>query len=232
MKVHNVEQRSPEWYALRLGIPTASEFGSFFTAKKREPSAQLLTYALTLAAEKFSGQRLDVFEGNQWTERGKELEEKARKLYEFGNEVDIVSTGFITDDAGTMGCSPDGLVNTDGMVEFKCLKAENHIKAILHFREHGTCLPDFFDQTHGQIMIGERAWCDLVHFHPCLPLLVIRQHADAAIQAQLRDAVARVGAERDRVLAILKAHHNGAPVAEAGIGSVRTANLNTAAPVF
>lgn len=215
MKVHNVEQRSPAWYALRVGIPTASEFGSFFTAKKREPSAQLFTYALTLAAEKFAGDRVDAFAGNDWTERGKELEEKARKLYEFGNEVDIVPTGFITDDAHTMGCSPDGLVGADGMVEFKCLKAENHIRAILHYAEHKTILPEFLDQTQGQLMIGERQWCDLVHYHPSLPLLVIRQRADFTLHGALKGAVKAVCAERDRVLSILNAHHNGAPVAQA-----------------
>lgn len=215
MIIHRVEQRSPEWYALRTGMPTASEFGSFFTAKKREPSAQLATYALTLAAEVFAGKRLDPFEGNKWTERGKEFEAKAFKLYEFANDVTIDPIGFITDDAKTMGCSPDGLVGDDGMVEFKCLKAENHIKAILHYADTKTCLPEFLDQTQGQIMIGERKWCDLVHFHPDLPLLVIRQHGDTEIHKAQRDAVARVRAERDRVLAILQRHHNGAPAAEA-----------------
>ncbi len=214
MKVHNVEQRSPEWYALRLGIPTASEFGSFFTAKKREPSAQLKTYALTLAAEKFAGERLDAFQGNGWTERGRELEEKARQLYEFANDVSIMPTGFITDDAGTRGCSPDGLVGDDGMVEFKCLKAEHHIQAILHHRQHGTCPPDYIDQTQGQIMIGERKWCDLVFYHPSLPLLVIRQKADHDWHGALKGAVKAVLVERDRILDVLKSCHNGAPVAD------------------
>src|SRR3546814_2809936 len=82
---------------------------------------------------------------------------------------------FVTDYAETMGCSPDGLVGDDGMVEVKCLKAENHIKAILYHASKGHCPPDYVQQTQGQLLICERQWCDLVFYHPDLPLLAIRQ---------------------------------------------------------
>jgi hypothetical protein len=205
MIVHTVEQRSPEWYALRTGIPTASEFSKLVTSKG-EASKSADGYALTLAAEMFAGKPVDVWEGNAWTERGREIEEHALTLYEFTRDVEIAPVGFVTDDAQSMGCSPDGLIGDDGMIEVKCLKAENHVKAILYFQKHGRCPTDYVQQTQGQLMICERAWCDLLFHHPELPPLIIRQEPDAEIHAALRTAVPSLLAERDRVLAALQEH--------------------------
>lgn len=203
MIVHEVEQRSPEWYALRLGIPTASSFSNLVTAQGK-PSKTLATYAMTLAAEIFAGKPIDPFEGSFWTERGRELEVEALRLYEFATDEKLIPVGFVTDDLKTMGCSPDALINGAGMVEVKCLKAENHIKAILQYQKDGECPPDYVQQTQGQLLICEREWCDLIFYHPELPLLTIRQLPNADFQKALRDGVSEVNAERDRVLSALR----------------------------
>lgn len=210
MKIHDCEQRSPDWYALRLGRPTASEFAKLVTSKgERSKSAD--TYALTLAAELYAGAPVDPWEGNAWTERGREMEAKAMAFYEFMRDAPIRRVGFVTDEAGTMGCSPDGLVGDDGLAEVKCLKAENHVKAILYFQEHGRCQTDYVQQSQGQMMICERKWCDLVFFHPTLPLLVVRQTPIRAVVDGLRDAIAAVLRERDVALAALR-RQAGEPV--------------------
>lgn len=205
MIIHEVEQRSPEWYALRTGIPTASEFSKLITSTGVR-SKSLEGYALTLAGEMFAGKPLDVFEGTAWTERGRELEAEAISLYGFANDKALLPVGFVTTDAKSAGCSPDALVNGDGMVEVKCLKAENHIKAILYYQKNGTCPTDYVQQTQGQLMICERLWCDLIFYHPELPLLTIRQTADSALHAALQREIAEVCKERDVVLAALHAH--------------------------
>lgn len=200
MIIHDVEQRTPEWYALRTGIPTASEFSKIITSRG-EPSKQATGYAMTLAAEIFAGKPVDAWEGNAWTERGRELEEHAAGLYAFAHDVTVDPVGFIT--GNDMGCSPDGLVGDDGMVEIKCLKAENHVKAILYHQKHGKCPTDYVQQTQGQMLIAERDWCDLVFYHPELPLLTIRQHADGEIFKAITEAVPGLLAERDRIVAAL-----------------------------
>ena len=203
MKIHDVEQRSPEWYALRAGKPTASEFSKIVTSKG-EPSKQADGYAITLAVELYAGKPVDAWEGNAWTERGREMEEEALRLYSFAHGAEVVPVGFVTDDAETMGCSPDGLVGDAGMVETKCLKAENHAKAIVYYQKHGHCPPDYVQQTQGQLLIAERQWCDLVFYHDALPLLTIRQERLEVVQRGLVDRVPLVRAERDKVLAALR----------------------------
>ncbi len=201
MLIHDVDQRSDEWYALRAGIPTASEFSKLVTSKG-EPSKSAAGYALTLAGEKYAGKPLDAWEGNQWAERGRELEIKAIELYEFAYDATVEPVGFVTDDEQTMGCSPDGIVNNGG-VEIKCLKAENHIKAILYHRKNGHAPVDYLQQTQGQMWICDWAWCDLIFYHPELPLLVIRQNPEPALWTALVHAIGLVSAARDDIHAAL-----------------------------
>lgn len=203
MRAHDVEQRSAAWYALRSGRPTASEFCSLVTSTG-ERSKTLPRYAKTLAAEMFSGRTLDAWEGNAWTERGKEMEAEAIRLYEFANDCAVTPVGFVTSDDGSVGCSPDGLVGDDGLVEVKCLKAENHIEAILYHRKNGRCEPGYIQQPQGQIWITERKWCDLVFYHPVLPLLVIRQTPLPSLISALLPAISEVVTERDAILAALR----------------------------
>ena len=202
MKIHNVEQRSPEWYRLRAGIPTASEFSNLVTSTGA-PSKSIPRYARQLAAEAFAGRTLDAWEGNQWTERGKELEAEAMRLYEFATDQIVTPCGFVTNDSQTAGCSPDGLVGDDGLVEVKCLKADNHVEAVLYHQKNGRCQPDYVQQSQGQMWLCERKWCDLIFYHPVLPLLIIRQTPDAAVIAGLVEGVAAVARERNIILAAL-----------------------------
>jgi hypothetical protein len=204
MIVHTCEQGSDEWFSLRAGKPTASCFDKLITSTAK-PSKSLVGYAITLAGELYAGKPLDAWEGNSYTERGKLLEDDARKMYAFMNDVEPEIIGFVTDDALKYGCSPDSLVKSDGMLEIKCLKAENHIKAILCYRKHNNCPPDYVQQTQGQLMVCERDWCDLFFFHPDLPQLIIRQERNEAIISALSNHIETVINERDKILIELRA---------------------------
>ena len=203
MKIHDCEQRSTEWYVLRAGKPTASAFSRVITGKG-EPSKSAAEYAITLAGEMYAGKPLDTFGGTQWTERGREMETLAASAYEFTNDVTIDPAGFVTDDDERYGCSPDGLVGGDGMIEIKCLKAENHIHSLIRHRKDGSADPKYIQQTQGQMWICKRAWCDLVFYHPDLPTLTIRQIPDRTIQDALARHLDAVILERDEVLALLR----------------------------
>ena len=198
MKTHDVEQRSKEWHVLRAGKPTASGFSKMLTSKG-EPSKSMEGYAHSLAAELFSGKpELDAWEGNQFSERGKVLEEEAITWYEFTRDETVVPVGFVTNDEETLGCSPDGLIGNDGLIEVKCLKAERHIEVVLYHKKHGKCPTSYFQQTQGQMLICERKWCDILFYHPDLPSLIIRQEPDFAFHAAIiRQANATIAARND-----------------------------------
>lgn len=204
MKILDVVQRSAEWRVARLGLPTASEFSRLVTSKGA-PSTSLSGYANELAAEIFAGQPIDAFEGNVWTARGADMEAEAIRLYNFMNDAEVVPVGFVTDDAGTYGCSPDGFVGDEGMIEIKCLKIERHIAAMTYFQKHKVAPTDYVQQTQGEILVCERAWVDLCFYHPDMPLFTLRQTPGEMMQAALKKGITDVLQERDDALEMLRA---------------------------
>jgi len=201
--VHDIEQRSDDWFVLRAGMPTASEFSKLVTSTG-EPSKSMKDYAELLAAEKYAGRPLSSFGGNASTQRGAEMEAEAIMAYELAHH-EVESVGFITDDLQRYGCSPDGLVGTDGLIEIKCLETKAHTKALLYFAKHKKAPPKYIQQTQGQIFICEREWCDLFFYHPNLPTLVIRQFPDPDFIRGLKIQLAAVIRDRDEVFKQIKA---------------------------
>lgn len=198
-----MDQGSEEWYAKRAGIPTASEASKLVTSKGKE-SKSIIEYAYQLAAEKYAGKPLDRFEGNQYTDRGKELELEALTEYSRVKEATIDIVGFCTIEDGTYGCSPDGLVDKDGMVEAKCLISKNHVKSIIYYNKHKQAPTDYIPQIQMQMLVCERDWVDLVFYHPDLPMLVIRQEKIEEVQETLISQLQACIETRDEVLKVIK----------------------------
>tara|TARA_R110000822_G_scaffold113041_1_gene244113 strand:- start:2197 stop:2850 length:654 start_codon:yes stop_codon:yes gene_type:complete len=208
MKTHNVKQRTEEWYALRLGLPTASEFSNILTPKTLKLSKSINTLSTALAADIFTGKTdEEEWEGNYHTQRGQRLEPDAITRYEFAKNCTVDLVGFVTNDEGTYGCSPDGLVGTDGGIEIKCLKAENHIKAIIYFEENQKMPPEYMPQVQGQLMITGRKWWDSIFYHPSFPLLIVRNSPDKKVQELLLEGIEEVIQKRDSTLSTLNKHN-------------------------
>jgi len=203
MIIHDVTQRSDEWRLLRAGMPTGSDFKQLITSTGT-PSKSMADYAKVLAANKYAGRALDCFGGNQYTDRGTKLEPDACATYEFisGNTVDEV--GFITDDLLRYGVSPDGLIGNDGVVEFKCQIAKEHVKTLLYYQKHGKAPTTYIAQTQGEMMVSERLWNDLVFYHPNLPMLIIRQQPEPKLYAALKAQINAVIIERDKIVKTLE----------------------------
>ena len=182
MKTYDCTQGSPEWHALHFGRPSASGFDRLITPKARKRSAQAERYAIELCASFFLGEPLEGF-STAWMARGLELEDDARRWYEFTHDVKVARVGFITDDGGRYGCSPDGLVGAEGLLEIKCLSAANHVAALLGEAEPYTL------QVQGQLWICERTWCDRLYYNPALPPVVQRVERDEELIAQLAETV-------------------------------------------
>lgn len=185
---HNVIQGTEAWLTLRAGIPTASQFHRIITPKTRRLSSQADDYLYRLLAERLLGRYLEETKGFYWAERGKQLEDDARLYYEALNEVGTTSIGFITNDARTVGASPDRLVGDDGLLEIKCPAPETHMGYLLD----EPVSADYWLQVQGQLWIAERAWCDVVSYHPDLPSIVIRVQRDEPTIAMLADNIGQL----------------------------------------
>jgi len=201
IEVLDVEQRSPEWYEARRGIPTASEFGSIL-AKGQGKMRRL--YLTRLAAERLTGELQERY-SNHHMARGREQEQEALDCYAWEYGVELQRVGFVRMmiAAGWVGCSPDALVPPEGMAEVKCRLASGMVDAMLQ----GGLPGEYRAQVQGGLWITGRQWCDLILYNPDLRLLVIRVERDEDYIHSLAEEVSTFTAE----LAAIEARFGGDP---------------------
>lgn len=167
-------QNSAEWHKARSGIPTASMFSSIITPTgKASTSAQ--TYMNQLLADYIAGKPVDPWEGNKYTDIGTEREPESRSLYELFTDNTVESVGFVyKDEKRLVGCSPDGLVGDDGLVEFKNPKGST----LIGYKLKGGLPSNYKPQVQGQLWITGRQWCDFMAYHPDLGHYLHREERD------------------------------------------------------
>lgn len=120
MRIIECEQRSAAWFEARLGKPTASGFCEIVTASgKARTGKRPRAYMLSLLGERLTRQPDRGFT-TPAMERGTELEASARAWYEFTTGASVREVGFILNDSGRWGCSPDGLCGDTHGLEIKC----------------------------------------------------------------------------------------------------------------
>jgi hypothetical protein len=172
MIIHNVTQGTTEWLAVRAGIPTASAFDRIVTPKGR-PSTQVEKYTHMLLAERIMGHPVLQVQ-THWMGRGQALEGEAVLYYEGQRELDTVPIGFVTNDARTIGASPDRFVGDDGLLELKVPAEHTHVGYLLTRAVDA----EYYPQVQGQLWITDRKWLDIMSYHPEMPPAIIRVERD------------------------------------------------------
>jgi hypothetical protein len=165
----NFEQKSAAWFAVRAGIPTASNFHRIVTPGGKA-STQAEGYMNYLLTEWYLGRSLeDETYQSEWMARGNDLEQAAIEAYEFATGLETEECAFITSDDGLIGCSPDRLVGKTRGAEIKCSKPQNHMAQMRN--------PSLDDkhrcQVQGCLWLSEREQWDVVGYHPQLPLVIV-----------------------------------------------------------
>ena len=183
MEIHDCEQRSDEWFTLRAGIPTSSEFATVL-AKGRSggESKTRRTYLAKLAGEILTGDPMENY-SNHHMERGRGMEAEARAFYAFMTDRKPEPVGFIRN--GDKGASPDALLGGDGLLEIKTKLP--HLLIDLILRDEAS--PEHKAQCQGQLWVAEREWLDLCVYWPKLPLFVKRIERDEPYIKELAKAV-------------------------------------------
>ena len=173
----NMEQRTEEWFAARLGKVTASRVADVLAKIKSGESASRKNYKMELVVQRLTGKPQESFT-NAAMEWGTEQEPFARMAYEAHTGTFVKEEGFV--DHPTIegfGCSPDGIVG-EGLIEIKCPNTANHIETVLENKVPSKYIP----QMQCQMACTGAKWCDFVSFDPRVPedlqLFVVRVERD------------------------------------------------------
>jgi hypothetical protein len=182
-RLDHIVQGSAEWIDARLGLPTASEFSKIITPKQMKLSTTADGYRNQLLAEWHLGYPVTNADSS-FMNRGTDMEQDARAFYELRTDSEVEPGGFCLTDDERAGCSPDGWVGDDGLIEIKCLEIAKHIGFLLD-----GVSDEYRCQTQGQLYITGRRWVDLVCYSPVLPSVIVRCHRDEPFQAKLGPAL-------------------------------------------
>ena len=207
----HVRQGSEEWFALRRGRPTASQFSRILTPKGAASKSRF-KYMDELIAECFFPEHVD-FEGNKHTDRGEELEPEARDALRELTGLKIQGVGFVTRDDGIVGCSPDSLVtspsgNYIAGIEIKCPAPKTHVTYMREHHEAQELGVRWFPSEHnvqvhgGMAVTGLNEW----HFFSYCPgiaplhILVERDHYTETLSETLDEFLVEYAELRTKLI--------------------------------
>ena len=182
MKLHKVKQGTDKWFELRLKYPlTASHAQAIGNQGKG-----LETLCWDKLAERESKGVKEVYT-NEHLERGNELESEARAIYELETGNAVSEIGFVTNKpiSEVAGCSPDGLVGDDGLVEIKCFADTKHFQMSVNGLKIES---QYLWQMQMQLLFTGRKWCDFAVYNPNYEkaLLIERVYPDEEMQEKIK----------------------------------------------
>lgn len=199
-------QGTDEWLAERLGCASASRFSDIIAKTKSGPSTSRRNYMVELAAERLTGQPTWHFT-NAAMKWGTDHEAPACGAYEWLLDCQLQESPFVRHtQIDWLGCSPDRLAGSAGLVEVKCpAVSAGHIETVLA----GGIPAQHKAQVQGQLLVTGREWCDFVSFDPRMPkhlrLYVYRvgrdeQYIDTELLPAIETFLAETAALVDRLM--------------------------------
>ena len=200
MTFHDVDQNTDEWMDLRVGKVGGSSIGKIMAVPRKktdcptcDPKESELAkkfgdpakkYAIQIALERITGEAKGDNYSNGHMERGHEQEPLAKKAYEDEYFCDVNNGGYF--DCGNSGCSPDGLVYDNGLIEIKSVVYSIHYKTV----KRNSFDPSYKWQLYFNLQRTERDWIDFVSYCHDYPagkkLFVHRLHTGECVDVFTR----------------------------------------------
>ena len=192
-------QGSEEWLAARCGLITGSEVKYLLTPTlKAANNDKSRAHIWELAAQRISNYVEPTYVSDDML-RGVDDEFFARQLYA-ENFAPVTECGFVTNNEWgfIIGCSPDGLVGDDGLIECKSRRQKYQVQTIVDYWRDGTVPDDYILQVQANLMVTGRKWCDLISYSGGLPMIPMRVERTpemiTAIEEACRSAEEKIAA--------------------------------------
>lgn len=198
--IHDVKQGSDEWHAMRLGIPTGSQFSRIVTPTGKLSDSRHKLMA-ELIAERYVGQAAESFTSAAM-ERGAGMEGEAVAHYAAKRRMDPVKVGFVTNAARTIGVSPDRFLGDDELLEVKCPKPENHmayLMASIDGVKRKSVAQEYKPQVQGQLWLTGRQRCITLSYCPGFPPAILEAERDDKYIELLATEVSLFSADLERI---------------------------------
>jgi hypothetical protein len=166
MIFHDCQQNTEEWLNLRLGHFTASSAKDLFLKPETAGYMNCISRVLyekktgvLLSENKYNSKSMDI---------GHEREYLAIEQYESLTFTKIHNGGFCELNEW-IGCSPDGLIGDEGMIQVKC----PDFSTIVEYNKTGKLPLSYLRQMQFELMVTGRKWNDFYVFYPLIEPFII-----------------------------------------------------------
>lgn len=168
---HNVEQNTETpcpccgktWMELRSGKVTGSTVSKIMANYGKAFGDPAKAAALEMAVIELGGEPDHDNYTNAHMERGHEQEPIAKMLYQDEYFIDVANGGFYCN--GKTGCSPDGNVDDNGLIEIKSVIKKYHYACI----KRNDYDPKYKWQLFHNLIEADREWIDFISYCSTFP---------------------------------------------------------------
>jgi hypothetical protein len=239
----DVDQGSGDWYKLRHGIPTASEFDSIITPAKGELAAARKKYACRLIAERLMNWQADSLDKIKHIADGKANEPLAIARLEmvFLEGRKTRKVGFVRTNDLRFGASPDRVLMAgdaiDVTIEAKSPTVPKQFEYLL--LGHDTA---YRAQVQGQLWVAEADKAIFQSSNPRMPDYTVETGRDEAFIKKMQTCMEAFSdeleemTERARSLGLYQAFEEYRPPVDAEFGEEGRrdwqADMNAAAAII
>lgn len=186
---YDITQGTDEWNLIRAGKFTASTIPALFMKESTKGYQDLIK---RIAYERTAKKPVESFK-SEWMQRGNEIEAQATAEYSNVMFAEVVRVGFVEVDEWC-GCSPDGFVNDDGLIQVKCPKWNT----FFDYKTIDDIDKDYIIQCQAEMLFSERGWNDLYIYDPNLESKTFRIMADKEMH---KDILSRIEKAKSQVIA-------------------------------
>jgi len=200
---HDVEQRTPEWDVLRAGKLTASMAKKLVTPTGKA-STQYRAEIARIIAERMGLQEPEFIKPTYWMERGVNLEAQAQAWFEVETDLEVKQVGFVSDEDGLVGASPDGIIGKNVPLELKCPKPSTHLQYLME----GRMPKDHIAQVHYQIALCNAPYGYFCSYNPDVRPLILRVDRDDYTKT-MEEGIKKYKAEFIAAVKLIEGVHEG-----------------------
>lgn len=161
------DQRTPEWFAMRLGCATGSVFSDVLAKGSGGKEATTReTLRVKLALEIITGRPSEQGFSNRHTKLGTEREPLGLQAFENATGNLLEQVAFIKLDGRRVGVSPDSLIEDNAGVELKCPTPHVHFSYLSLTTKPPA---EYVAQVQGNLLVSGRDHWYFASFNPEFP---------------------------------------------------------------
>lgn len=214
--IHDCEQRSDQWKALRLGKVCGSKAADMLAANKDGKwAAGRKNLLAQLVLERITGKSPEDSYQSRAMQQGTEREAEAAGYYESLTGRVLFEVGFLQHPTLAAGVSLDGYVGNleqpRGIIEIKCPQPATH----LEYLKDGRIPQNYRTQMLHALWITGAQQCDWMSYNPDFPeplrAKIVPFHVKSeeihAYEGLLKAFLAEVDAEESKVRMLMKGRY-------------------------